>query len=480
MTTFELTPNGDRAVRTDGPAQSTRVLCVLLFFSGFPALIYQLTWQRALSRLFGVNIDSATMLVAAFMLGLGFGGLVGGWLSKRRGVPVLPLLAAIELMSGAFGLMSLQIVDSIGALTAGLPLTVTAAATLALVTVPALLMGATVPLLVGHLARRCGHVGSAVGLLYCVNTLGASVACLAGIVLLSPFVGMRGSVYAAAAINAAVASGALVAHWRGRHRPILAGGEAPAGLVARKPMLGLVPLLSLSAAGGLVALSYEIFFFRTVSDVTGSPSIALATSLSTFLVGLASGARQAGHNCTALTRDGVMRRAVGALMKANLFGLLFLPLLDHLAGLGRGIIGVAIVMVYLVARSWGALLPYLAELGVAAEREVGMRTGVLYFANSLGAAAGAIVTGFVLIDRLGLLATGAVLVGAGLACAVLLVSAVQMPRSEKLLRAGFAVALGLIAVVATPRPWTSMLERLPGTGVPVAEPLMQAVENRRH
>jgi spermidine synthase len=480
MTTFELTPNGDRAVRADGPAQATRVVCGLLFFSGFPALIYQLTWQRALSRIFGVDIGSATMLVAALMLGLGLGGLAGGWLSKRRDVPLLPLLAAIELMSGAFGLMSLQMVDSIGALTAGLPLTVTAAATFALVTVPALLMGATVPLLVGHLVRRCDHVGSAAGLLYCVNTLGAGVACLAGIGLLFPFVGMQGSVYAAATINAAVASGALVAHWRGRHHPILAGGEAPAGLVARKPMLGLVPLLSLSAAGGLVALSYEIFFFRTVSDITGSPSIALATSLSAFLVGLASGARQAGRNCTALTRDGVMRRAVGALMKANLFGLLFLPLLDHLAGLGRAIIGVAVVMVYLVARSWGALLPYLAELGVAAEREAGMRTGVLYFANSLGAAAGAIVTSFVLIDRLGLLATGAVLVGAGVACTVLFVSAVQMPRSEKILRASFAVALGLIAVVATPRPSTSALERLQRTGFPAAEPLMQAVEDRRH
>jgi spermidine synthase len=94
-------------------------------------------------------------------------------------------------MSGAFGLMLLQTVDSIGALTIGLPLTVTAAATLTLVTVPALLMGATVPLLVGHLVRRCGHVGSAAGLLYCVNTLGAGVACLAGIVFLFLFVGIR-------------------------------------------------------------------------------------------------------------------------------------------------------------------------------------------------------------------------------------------------------------------------------------------------
>ena len=111
MTTLELTPNGDRAVRTDRLAQATRVLCVLLFFSGFPALIYQLTWQPALSRIFGVNIGSATMLVAALMLGLGLGSLAGGWLSKRRGIPLLPLLAAIELMSGAFGAADRDTVD---------------------------------------------------------------------------------------------------------------------------------------------------------------------------------------------------------------------------------------------------------------------------------------------------------------------------------------------------------------------------------
>src|SRR5947209_10126180 len=126
----------DDTQRTDRLAQWTRVLCVLFFFSGFPALIYQLTWQRALFRIFGVNIESVTIVVAAFMLGLGVGSLAGGWLSKRGGVPLLPLLAAIELMTGAFGLVSLAIFDRVGELTIGLPLTVTAAVTLMLVIVP--------------------------------------------------------------------------------------------------------------------------------------------------------------------------------------------------------------------------------------------------------------------------------------------------------------------------------------------------------
>ena len=52
-------------------------------------------------------------------------------------------------------------------------------------------------------------------------------------------------------------------------------------------------------------------------------------------------------------------------------------------------------MVYLVARFWGALLPYLAELGINADGDSGMRTALLYLANILGAAAGSILTGFV-------------------------------------------------------------------------------------
>ena len=128
-------------------------------------------------------------------------------------------------------------------------------------------------------------------------------------------------------------------------------------------------------------------------------------------------------------------------MSASLLGVLFLPLLDHLVWLGSGIVGVAFLLIYLVARFWGSLLPYLAEFGVAADDRAGMRTALLYFANILGSAAGSIVTGFVLTDRLSLVAIAAALVVAGLACNVMLTGTMPLPRSEKLLRASLAVGL---------------------------------------
>src|SRR3954471_22055593 len=121
MTSFDLAAGGSAADDTQ-LARSTRKLCVLFFMSGFPALIYQLTWQRALFRIFGVNIESVTIVVTAFMLGLGLGSLVGGWLSKRRSMPLLPLLAAIEILTGIFGVGSLAIFDRVGELTADWPL----------------------------------------------------------------------------------------------------------------------------------------------------------------------------------------------------------------------------------------------------------------------------------------------------------------------------------------------------------------------
>src|SRR5690348_5224555 len=148
----------------------TRTLCVLFFFSGFPALIYQLTWQRELFRIFGVNSESVTIVVSAFMLGLGLGSLAGGWLSGRRGIGALPLLAAIELGTAAFGVVSLGVFEQVGALIVDWPLPAMAVVNLLLVIVPTLLMGAMLPILVSHLVRRSAEVCGAVGLLFYANT----------------------------------------------------------------------------------------------------------------------------------------------------------------------------------------------------------------------------------------------------------------------------------------------------------------------
>ena len=175
-------------------------LLPVFLLSGVAALLYQLVWQRALFAIYGIDTASVTIVVSAFMLGLGAGSLLGGALSRR--LPPLPLFASFELAIGAFGAFSLDLFGAVGRATLGASHLATAALTLGLVLVPTMLMGATLPLLVAHRVAQTRNTGRSVGALYFANTLGAALGCfLAGAFLLRAL-GMQGAARAAATLNA--------------------------------------------------------------------------------------------------------------------------------------------------------------------------------------------------------------------------------------------------------------------------------------
>jgi hypothetical protein len=464
MSTTKLTANGGRAVRTEPAAHPAPALAALLIVSAFSPFIYLLSWQPALSDALGNDIAAAAILLASLMLGLSLGSFAVGALWMRCELPPLRLIAAIAMASGAMGLAPLPIFAALGVLggSAGLP-AIAVSAALAQVLVSGAGLGACVALGFETMRGRSRRVGPAVGRGLCFRNAGAGAVCLAGLLLMRwPALDLADAVCLAAALNAAIAGAALVIHRRVQPAP---GGTAkPVASSSRKPMLGFAPLLWLAGALGFLALSYLVFFFRAALYASGSSGIALAATLGTFLLGLASGAEQAGRNCAVLTRDGATRRAIGALMKANLTGVLFLPLVDHLAWLERGLIGFVLLSIYLAGRYWGALLPYLAELGIVGDEAAGRRFAWLGSAFDVGAAVGAAATGMALAAGLSLGATAALLVVTGLTCAALLVSALAVPRWEKMLRAGLAGALGVLAIAVIPLGSAHGLDRLQGLG----------------
>ena len=184
--------------------------------SGFAALLYQVIWQRSLFAIYGINIESVTVVVTAFMLGLGLGSLVGGAVSKDPRRPALLLFSLVELSIGAFGLASLPLFQWVGNFTLDLPPVATALVTFLLVLVPTMLMGGTLPLLVAYAVRKSGNVGKSVGQLYFVNTLGSAIASIAGVMVIMPPLGEAATVRFAALVNFSVGFGALILHLRER------------------------------------------------------------------------------------------------------------------------------------------------------------------------------------------------------------------------------------------------------------------------
>src|SRR5580692_10015317 len=153
------------------------LLNVLFFCSGMPALIYQVVWQRALFIIYGVNAQSVAVVVTAFMLGLGLGSFVGGRLSAKFPKQGIMIFGIAEISVAIFGLSSLSIFHWIAAYTAGASLGAVVFFSLALLLVPTVLMGATLPLLVEHLVLETNRVGVSVSVLYFVNTFGSAAAC---------------------------------------------------------------------------------------------------------------------------------------------------------------------------------------------------------------------------------------------------------------------------------------------------------------
>lgn len=196
-------------------ARVPRWVYPVFFVSGFAALIYQVAWQRALFTVVGINVETVTLVVAAFMLGLGAGSLAGGALSRDPRRAAVAWFGAVELGIGLFGLASLPLIEAVGRAAVSMPDAASGALVFALILVPTSLMGATLPLLVSHAVRADRNVGRAVGALYGVNTLGSALASIATALVLLSKLGISGSVHVAAAANLLVGVAAL-ALWRAR------------------------------------------------------------------------------------------------------------------------------------------------------------------------------------------------------------------------------------------------------------------------
>ena len=199
-----------------GPAPDSLLHAVecLFFLSGAAALAYQVCWQRILYFSFGTDIESTTIIVSVFMMGLGLGALAGGWAADRWFDKIVPLFALSELGIGLFGLASPLLLTSVSDMFILSGRGTLAAVNFLVLLLPTSLMGATLPMLITLCLKTYKNVGVSTGTLYCLNTLGAGTGCaLASVGFI--FLTLKGVICVAACINAFVAA-TVYLKFRGR------------------------------------------------------------------------------------------------------------------------------------------------------------------------------------------------------------------------------------------------------------------------
>jgi predicted membrane-bound spermidine synthase len=436
---------------------SNRLYYLLFFLSGFPALLYQIVWQRALFTLYGVNIESVTMIVTVFMLGLGLGSLGGGWLSSRKGVRLLLAFALIELSVGTFGAASLWIFHRIGTSTAGASTTVTGIVAFALLLLPTMLMGSTLPLLVEHFVRRNGNVGESVGLLYAVNTLGSGVACLAAASMLMRLLGEAGSVRLAVCFNLFVGITALILQVKSA-TPAAQKTQQPER-AARQQTVPFWIGMTLAGLTGFIALAYEIVWYRLYAFVSGGAAPCFAALLGFYLLGIAYGSLAVRDACRKKLGNDLQRTlAAGAtvVILGTIASFLLGPALALWVAYFR--YDLSYFFVFIAAALLGSAFPLLCHAAIDPAHDSGKRISLLYMSNIVGSTLGSFLVGFVILDHWSTRVTSLLLLGLGfLAASVLaLLAGAQAPK--RLLACGGAACV-LLALGSGPL-FSSIYERL--------------------
>lgn len=177
------------------------------------------------------------------------------------------------------------------------------------------------------------------------------------------------------------------------------------------------------AASGAAALIYEVTWTRLLTLQIGHGVAAASTVLAAFMGGLAAGAAWGGRYAArvearrALTTYARLELAIGLLALVLPYELLALePLLRRAYADGTGgplfalfRFGSSLALLAIPAAAMGATFPVALRWFVPRAGQAPRDAGRLYAANTVGAAAGALAAGFVLLPGLGL--SGATWVG---------------------------------------------------------------------
>jgi len=404
------------------------VILVLFFLSGASGLVYEVVWQRMLNLVFGNTTSATAIIVGAFMGGLALGSFYFGRIADRNRNP-LRLYAYIEVGIGVFAVLFPFILSGISSIYVGashlLPATpflsglIRFALCFLVLLVPSFLMGGTLPVIGRFLVTRFESLSWGVGRLYGINTLGGVIGAFAAGFLLVDWLGVRETIYAAAAANVLIAGVAfglsrLSASDDSAESP---GREEKAAEAAPQvyPRHISRVVLIVYALSGVCALAYEVLWTRVLVFFVGNTTYAFTTMLTTFLLGLALGSLilarfldKGRHHLVVLAGIEVLI-GLSALLSiwefTKLDGLMnasFATLgSDWYAMVGTRYIGSVLVML-VPTILMGMAFPLVNKIYVNSLARLGHGIGNLYSANTLGAVVGSLTAGFVLVPLLGI------------------------------------------------------------------------------
>ena len=459
------------------PYTKAVLLLVAYACSGFAGLVYEVTWTRLLTLYIGHTTAAASVVVAAFLGGLAVGAAGGGRIATRLSpirslqayvaLEILVIVAAMLLPLELRAFMPL--LRSTYAEGAGTLFPVArVVASLAMVFVPSLALGATFPMAIRWFAAGSHRPAWHSGLLYFVNTIGAAAgALLAGFVLIPSF-GTSRTTYVAVAGSSVAALCVFLTARRDAEIPVVATAvktpKKKHSAVSTKPKEQ--PHVALAAAvlaiSGFASLAHEIAWTRIISLVIGPTTYAFAAALAAVISGVAIGS---GAGTWVVGRTERPARwlslvlAAAALTAAwtyslagNRVPMMVAEAVAANASFDRLLQQSTLLTMLLILPTsvcLGAAFPLALAMADDGRHSAAGRFGAIYAINTVGAVAGSLAAGFVLIPAFGLQPTLWVVSGCLVAAAIFVAALARLSRRDTAV-ASIAALVAAALVVSSP------------------------------
>src|SRR5471030_482261 len=475
-----------------------RLFVLLYAASGAAALVYEVTWTRLLTLQLGHTVAAASTVLAAFMGGLAVGAWLppsestakaalarGGGRSRSP----LRIYALLEIVVAVCALLlPMALAATVPALAwayadGGAPAqfaVLRVAISLALLGIPAAAMGATFPIAADWYAQGGRESDPhAAGVLYAMNTTGAAAGAVAAGFFLIPAIGLRATTWVGVALNLTAAGGAWWLASRSQSEKTAeiaktaetsfskkkkAKADPPRSLRAPRFFPGVSPAPGLACAeaglSGFAALIYEVAWTRLLALVIGPTTYAFATMAAAFISGLAIGSALGTRLARRVARPALwlaamLLTAAVAASGAAWIAATRMPLIvaAQVADPGAAFTQVVVTQAFGTALlllpmtlALGATFPLAlavaggrlrvadASAGQGGTSTAGRDAARVYTANTIGAIAGALTGGFLLVPALGLRLTfqTAAIIGAlgGAGCLAAALREVRTQNSE--------------------------------------------------
>jgi predicted membrane-bound spermidine synthase len=403
-----------------------RLVLGLFFCSGATALVYEVIWSKFLSQMFGSTIYAQTVVLAAFMGGLAIGNRIFGSWAGRLQQPVraygyLEIIIGICAFSfPMFDRLADRVFVAVGTGIAQhtvLLLALKGTLSALLLLGPTILMGGTLPLLATWLQYFFPNAGRYSARFYSVNSLGAVAgAGLAGFWLVQNL-GMISALQMTALVNVTIGAAAILLSRQFQRQPH-PDGSAP----VTEPEVTLPGTLrwagAIVALTGAVSMGLEVLASRSLAMIFGSSLQSFALVLMAFILGIGLGSawiasprRREYSSEKTIVLLLCLAAAWVTLLVFNIERWVDVYRIAR-TGLGRTSVGylyhellsagISLLIFGLPAACIGAVLPLMIRAVSHEGAPLGLKVGTLLTWNTLGAVAGILLCGFVLMPAVGL------------------------------------------------------------------------------